>query len=85
MIIRLSSKFVKNYRKLSNEIKKQAKDKEIVFRENPFDIRLRTHKLVGKEKECWAFSINYSYRIKFIFVTKREAIFLDIGPHSIYK
>jgi len=29
--------------------------KEFVFRKNPFDKRLKTHKLLGKEKETRAF------------------------------
>ncbi|HHT9112639.1 MAG: hypothetical protein HZA47_07550 [Planctomycetes bacterium] len=35
--------------------------KEFVFRKNPFDKRLKTHKLSGKEKEAWAFWVDYSY------------------------
>jgi len=59
--------------------------KECIFRKNPFDKRLKTHKLSGKEKEAWAFRVDYSYRIKFIFLTKNEVLFLDIGTHDFYK
>lgn len=85
MIIHLSSKFEKNYQKLPKRIKEQAKEKEPIFRKNPFDTRLRTHKLLGKDKECWAFWVTRSYRIKFIFLPNREVLFLDIGLHDIYK
>jgi len=37
--------------------------KEAVFRKNPFDKRLKTHKLSGKE--AWAFWVDYSYIINF--------------------
>ncbi|MEK7542625.1 MAG: hypothetical protein AAB524_02910 [Patescibacteria group bacterium] len=57
----------------------------MVFREDPFDVRLRTHKLSGKEAGVWAFWVNNSYRIKFIFLPNREVLFLDIGTHKIYK
>ena len=40
--------------------------KEAVFRKNPFDKRLKTHKLSGKEKEPWAFWVDYSYRLGFV-------------------
>jgi len=83
--IKISSRFERNYKKLSREIKEKAKKKEKIFRENPFDPRLRTHKLHGKEKEAWAFWINYSHRIKFIFLSDEEVLFLDIGTHEIYK
>ena len=78
-------RFEKSYKKLPPNIKKKAKQKEKIFRKNCFDPRLKTHKLHGKEKEVWAFSINHHYRIKFIFLSEKEVLFLDIGTHEIYK
>jgi mRNA-degrading endonuclease YafQ of YafQ-DinJ toxin-antitoxin module len=65
-------------------VKEEAKGKELAFRENPFDSTLKTHKLHGKEKDACAFWINYSYRIKFIFLDAETVLFLDIGTHDIY-
>ncbi|OGZ32705.1 MAG: hypothetical protein A3H02_02970 [Candidatus Niyogibacteria bacterium RIFCSPLOWO2_12_FULL_41_13] len=78
-------RFDKSYKKLPREIKEKVKQKEKIFRENPFDPRLKTHKLHGKEKEALAFWINYYYRVKFIFLNDREVLFLDVGAHEIYK
>jgi len=83
--IKISPRFERNYKKLPKEIKEKAKKKEKIFRENPFDLRLKTHKLHGKETEVWAFWIDYFYRIKFIFLSDEEVLFLDIGTHEIYK
>ena len=80
-----SPRFKKNYRKLPKKIKELAKDRVEIFKKNPFNSRLKTHKLSGRDKECWAFWITYSYRIKFIFLSKEKVLFLDIGPHKIYK
>jgi len=85
MLIKVSSKFEKQYRHLPERIKEQAKMKEQIFRENPFEPLLKTHKLSGKDEVCWAFWINYSYRIKFIFLSRNEILFLEIGQHNIYK
>ena len=85
MIIKTSPKFEKSYRRLPTDIKEKAKEKELIFREDSFDSRLKTHKLSGKDKGCWAFGVDNSYRIKFIFLSKREVLFLDIGTHAIYK
>lgn len=85
MLIRVSPKFEKQYRRLPERIKNKAKEKEFVFRENPFDPRLKTHKLSGKDKTCWAFWIDDAYRIKFIFLSTKEILFLEIGLHDIYK
>lgn len=82
--IKIHPFFEKNYKKLPKEIKERAREKEIIFIENPFYPTLKTHKLSGKEKESWAFWINYSYRIKFVFLSDKEVLFLDIGTHDIY-
>jgi addiction module RelE/StbE family toxin len=82
--IKISPCFEKHYKKLPVNIKKIAKQKEKIFRFNPFDARLRTHKLFGKYKDCWAFDINRVYRIKFIFLNDEEVLFLDVGTHKIY-
>jgi len=85
MRITVSPRFEKNYKSLPKRIKQKAKEQELFFRKNPFDPCLKTHRLTGREKEAWAFSINYSYRIKFIFLTEDEVLFLDVGTHEIYK
>lgn len=85
MTIRVSKKFEKHYRKLPRRIKDAAKQREIIFREDPFDPRLETHKLRGREKEVWAFSVTRSYRIKFVFLTPQHVLFLEIGTHGIYR
>ena len=84
-VIRTGRKFEKQYKKLPKDVKDTAKKKELIFRENPFAIQLRTHKLSGKDEGAWAFWIKYSYRIKFIFLNDGEVLFLEIGTHEIYK
>jgi mRNA-degrading endonuclease YafQ of YafQ-DinJ toxin-antitoxin module len=83
--IKISSRYKKSFRTLDPQIQEKAIEKINIFRENPFDPRLKTHKLDGKEKDCWAFWIDYKFRIKFIFLSENEVLFLDIGPHNIYK
>ena len=85
MRIYYSSKFEREYIKLSKEIKELAEEKEIIFKKNPFDSRLNTHKLHGRLKEYWAFSIDSQYRIIFEFVKKDKVWFHSIGDHSIYQ
>ena len=67
MNIYLTSKFKKAYKRLPKEIKEKAKIKEKIFRENPFNPILETHRLHGKYKNYWAFSIDKSYRIMFLY------------------
>jgi len=82
MEIYTSSHFERRYKKLPELIKEKAKKHEETFRANPFDPRLDTHKLHGKGGE-WAFSVDYEYRTKFIFLEgDNKALFLDIGIHG---
>lgn len=83
--IKLSTRFKKSFRKLHPRIQEKAIERTNVFRENPFDPRLETHSLSGRLKECWAFSVDKKYRIKFTFLNQGEVLFLDIGTHDIYK
>ena len=83
--IKISPLFEKHYKELPKRIKERAKEKERIFRENPFNLTLKTHKLSGRNRECWAFWVDYSYRIKFIFLNDGKVLFLDIGTHKIYK
>jgi len=76
--------FDKRYKNLPQKIKKKAKEKEKIFRSNPFDPRLRTNKLHGRDKDSWAFWIDYAYRVKFIFLLEEEILFLDVGTHNMY-
>lgn len=83
--ILVTGRFKKEYRRLPKAVQGAAKVKELIFRNNPFDPRLEIHKLHGKEKEIWSFSITRAYRIKFIFLNKMTVLFLDIGGHEIYQ
>lgn len=52
------------------------------FKNDPFDPKLRTHKLSGKLKDLWGFSIEYDLRVVFYFVDTQRAVFVDIGTHT---
>lgn len=84
MEIRYSSKFGRQYSKLPKEIKARAEKREAIFRKDPFDPRLKTHKLHGSQEGFMSFSVDYSYRIIFEFIAPDLVIFYEIGDHSIY-
>ena len=83
--IEYSERFLKQLSRLSQDIVNRAQAKEAIFRADPFDPRLNTHKLHGKDKEAWAFSVTDKYRIKFTFQNGDKVLFLEIGTHDIYK
>ena len=83
--IRYSSRYIKEFKRLAKEKQSLAAKREKVFRKDPFDSRLKTHKLSGSLQGYWAFSITYSDRVIFYFVNNDEVIFYKIGSHDIYK
>ena len=85
MKIYYSPKFAKEYKRLPNKIKRKAESVEKIFRQDPFDSRLKTHKLSGKLSKFWSFSINRQYRIVFEIVSKNTIWFLSVGTHQIYR
>ena len=85
MEIIYSSKFEREYRRLSSDLKLSAKKKEKIFRKNPFYPSLNTHKLSGKLDDLWSFSVDYRTRIVFEFSKKDIVFFLSVGNHDIYK
>jgi len=63
----------------------EAEKRQKIFRIDPFDPRLKTHKLTGKLNDFWSFSITQKYRIMFKFLGNKEVLFLKAGTHNIYR
>lgn len=55
-----------------------------LFVSDPFHPSLKTHKLSGKLKPLWSFSIDYSHRVVFYFTESKpvKAVLVDIGTHE---
>ncbi|MBI2175641.1 MAG: type II toxin-antitoxin system YoeB family toxin [Parcubacteria group bacterium] len=85
MRILYSKKFEKTYRGLTPRVKMLAEKKERIFRKNPFDARLKTHKLSGPLNQYWSFAIDRRHRIIFLFAGDETVWFLYVGNHSIYR
>ena len=52
------------------------------FINDPYDKSLKTHKLSGKLKDLWSFSIDYDVRVIFFFLDEKRVVFVDIGTHD---
>jgi len=85
MEIRYRKRFEREYRKLPLSIQQIAEKRVALFQKNPFDSRLRTHKLHGELEGFQAFWIDFRYRIIFTFTDKRDAELYSIGDHDIYE
>jgi mRNA-degrading endonuclease YafQ of YafQ-DinJ toxin-antitoxin module len=77
--------FIKTYKKKiknNSVLKSKFNEKFVIFKNNPYDLRLKTHKLTGSLKELYSFSIDYDNRVIFSFYSKNRVIFEDIGNHD---
>jgi len=77
--------FKRSYKKKiknNQELKKRFWDAVELFSKEPFNSRLRTHKLTGKLKGLWAFSVAFDCRVIFKFLDKDEVLLIDIGGHD---
>lgn len=85
MHILYSPKFLKQYRKLPEQIKKLLIEKGEIFELDKYDARLKTHKLKGQFSGHYAFSLNNKYRVIFTFENSNDVILHSIGTHDIYE
>lgn len=82
--------FLQGFRKASkNNQVLQAKIFSVLEElcQNPFDPRLKTHKLRGKLAGLWAFQVEYDCRVVFAFEQMADAeeeviVLVDIGKHD---
>ena len=77
--------FKRKYKKiftLNIALKKSFWQAMSIFSQNPFDPKLRTHKLTGKLKGLWSFSISYDCRVIFRFINDHDVLLIDIGSHD---
>jgi len=57
-------------------------EKSNYFKDDPFDPQLKTHKLSGKLKDLWSFTLEYDLRVIFAFADGKKVVLVDIGNHK---
>lgn len=77
--------FIRQYKCLPTDLKEEVHEKIERFKKNPLDRSLKVHKLKGRLKGYWSFSVNYRFRIVFQLDDKKTAALLRVGDHDIYR
>ena len=85
MKIAYTPQFVRMFRKLEQALKEEAIEKIELFKADPAHSQLKAHKLKGKLKNRYSFSVNYQTRIIYMPISKSEVALLAIGDHDVYK
>jgi addiction module RelE/StbE family toxin len=85
MEVSLTPQFSRQFKKLSRVLQEEAVEKIELFENIRNHNALRVHTLHGKFKGHLSFSVNYKYRIVFVWEMKnKSAILVAIGSHSVY-
>ena len=77
--------FLRQFKKLPISTQEEAQEKIVLFKNRSNHRSLGVHKLKGKLRGKWSFSVNYSDRIVFKWISDNRAGLLAIGDHSIYQ
>lgn len=85
MDISLSPQFRKQLRKLEQPLQEETLEKIELFKDKDNHKQLKVHTLHGRLKDRYSFSVNYKFRIVFMYLSKNEIVLLAIGDHDVYK
>lgn len=85
MHISLSPQFRRQFRKLEQPLQEEVLEKIELFKDRKNRKQLKAHPLHGRLKDRYSFSVNYKFRIVFIYLSKNEVVLLAIGDHDVYK
>jgi hypothetical protein len=85
---RAPPQFWRSYRKLTSSQQASAQRAWLIFKENPFDPRLRTHKIARLSarfgRTIYSVWIEADLRSVF-YIDGSDCISVDIGTHDIYR
>jgi mRNA-degrading endonuclease YafQ of YafQ-DinJ toxin-antitoxin module len=85
MVIKYKPSFIREFKKLPKELQEEALERIDLFKDKKEHKKLKVHKLRGKLKNFYSFSVTYSHRIVFEYEDKKTAVFLAVGDHDVYK
>ena len=77
--------FIRQYSRLESALQDEIVEKIELFKNSKHHRQLKVHKLKGRLKGRYSFSVNYQTRIIFIYTSKWKVAFLTVGDHDVYK
>lgn len=77
--------FIKQTKSLESVVFKNLKQKILLFKDVKNHKSLKVHKLHGRLDNCYAFSVDHKTRVIFEYLSKSQALFLDVGTHDVYR
>lgn len=85
LTLRYKPSFVRAFAKLPEALQSEALERLEQFKNPTHHQSLRVHKLKGKLKGFYSFSVTYSHRVVFQYESRDTVALLAIGDHAVYR
>ncbi len=83
--VSFKASFVREWKRLPAEQQDEVYEKIELLKHTKNHKLLKVHKLHGRMKKYYAFSVDYRTRVLFEYFAKNEVLLLGIGDHDLYK
>lgn len=83
--IRYRPEFVRLFDRLEYMLQEEVLEKIELFKDRNNHKSLKVHKLHGRLRNRYSFSINFKFRVIFVYMDKTTVALLSVGDHDIYK
>ena len=80
----VSLQFQRLFRKLHPDLQEEVLEKVERLKDPANHQSLKVHKLHGRLKDRYGFSVNYKIRVIFSYPKKSEALLLHVGNNDVY-
>jgi len=77
--------FLREYKKLDPGLKEEVKRKIEEFKDRGNHQKLGVHKLRGRFKDCYSFSVDYKNHVAFEYREKNDVALIGVGNHDLYR
>lgn len=77
--------FLRQFDNLDAPLQEEILEKIEKFKNPANHQQLKAHKLHGRLKDFYSFSVNYRFRIVFEYLSSNETVLLAIGNHEVYR
>ncbi|MFA5997211.1 MAG: hypothetical protein WC791_01835 [Candidatus Paceibacterota bacterium] len=84
MKVAYTPRFLRLYKKLPAGLQDEVIEKIEQFKDIRNHQRLEVHKLKGRLKKFYGFSVDYQNRIIYEYMSDNEVALLAVGDHKIY-
>lgn len=78
-------RFIRQFKKLPAGLQNEVLKRIDLFKDQKNHNILEVHKLKGRLRKFYGFSIDYSNRVVFEYLSEHEAALLAVGDHTVYR